>query len=81
MIEPKDNFLESVEAFLTHADWLTESDQPMVTALVLIAKELDKGGMSTRLVSDFGITYRHLASRRGDDSGPVSDAEAFLQGL
>lgn len=80
-MEVKRTFTEAVDLYLSHADYLTDEDMPMITALVLAAEQLDANGISTRLLSDYGIAYRTLSKRRGDVEGPVDDKEAFLQDL
>lgn len=74
-------FTEAVEAYLANADYLTDDDLPMVTALRQAARELDSSGVQAALLNVFGVTYRTLQKRRGIDNGPVSEAEAFLEGL
>lgn len=74
-------FTEAVEAYLSLADYLTDEDAPMVTALVLVAKELDTNGISTRLLSDYGIAYRTLAKKAADNNGGPDAHQSFLDAL
>ena len=74
-------YSEAVEAFITQADYLTDEDAPMVTMLTLVAKALDDNGASTRLLHEFGVTFRHLRGKRNGESKVVNEAEAFLMGL
>lgn len=76
-----DTYSAAVEAYLSHADYLTEADAPMVTMLTLVAQELDANGSSTRLLHEFGVTFRHLRNQRGTETGVADEAEAFLMNL
>lgn len=76
-----DNYSDAVEAYLSNADYLTEADAPMVTMLTLVAKELDANGSSTRLLHEFGVTFRHLRGMRGNQNQVADEAEAFLMTL
>lgn len=74
-------FTEAVDAYLTHAGYLTDEDLPLIIALKRCAKELDADGVQAALLNVFGVTYRTLAKRKGEQDGPVSEGEAFLADL
>ena len=76
-----DTYTESVERFLKAAEWLDETDQPMVTALRQAASTLDNEGTQAALLNTFGVTYRTLLKQREKSNGEESDDDAFLNGL
>jgi hypothetical protein len=80
-LNTEQTFTEAVDAYLTHADYLTDDDLPMVIALKRCAADLDANGVQAALLNVFGVTYRTLAKRKGDATGPVSEGEAFLDAL
>jgi hypothetical protein len=74
-------FSEVVDDYITQADYLTDDDEPAVAALVAMANELDNGTRTPAMFNVFGVTLRALQKRKGDDAGPVDEAEAFLMNL
>ena len=74
------NFSQSVEIFLNSAWWLTESDQPAVTALELCAGQLDNRIRAT-LMAEFTKNYRLLMNRRPSDDEPTDSLDDWLVGL
>lgn len=76
-----ETFVESVERFLKEADWLDETDAPMITALRQAAVELDTNGVQAALLNTFGVTYRTLLKKRESASeGTVDPLDALLDG-
>jgi len=63
-----DTYTEAVEAFLKNADWLGDEEAPMVTSLIVMARQLDKR-FSAATMAQFGLSYRFLAKKapQGDD--------------
>jgi hypothetical protein len=76
-----DTFEKSVERFLEAADWLDETDQPMITALKQAAQTLDSEGVQAALLNTFGVTYRTLLKKREKGNEGFNDDEDFLNGL
>lgn len=72
------SFSESVETFLKAADWLSDADQPMITALEQAAAELDSNGVQAALLNTFGVTYRTLLKKAGSQEVDPSGDAAFL---
>ena len=75
------NFAKSVETFVREADWLTEVDEPAITALREIAEELDTAGVSAALVNVFTVTHRALLKKGQKGTEDFDDDEDFLNGL
>ena len=76
-----DSFMESVERFLKAADWLDETDQPMITALQQTALQLDSDTVQAALLNTFGVTYRTLLKKREKGNEGFDDDEDFLNSL
>lgn len=75
------SFVESTEAFLEQAKWLTDVDLPMTTSLRQAAAELDANGVQAALLNTYGVTYRALLKRAGDKGIEVDPDEDFLDAL
>ena len=71
------SFTQSVEDFLTAADYLTAEDAPMIVALQQTAKQLDLK-YSPAALAQFGLTFRYLAKRQPQESPSVDPLEALL---
>jgi hypothetical protein len=56
-------FVESVDEFVSSADWLLPTDGIAVTSLYQMAQELDQNGMTGPIMSAFGLAYRSLLKR------------------
>ena len=56
-------FVESVDAFVESADWLTDEDMPAVVSLYKMAIALDDE-ITGPIMSAFGLTYRNLAKKK-----------------
>lgn len=74
-------FSEAVTAYLSHADYLTDDDQPLVVALVKVAEELDTNGVTAPLVNVFTVTMRGLQKKAGRTEGESDPAKDFLDSL
>jgi hypothetical protein len=69
-------FTESVEEFKkAWTDKLGPEDAPMVTALEQAAAELDSNGVQAALLNTFGVTYRTLLKKAGDQG---TDDDGFF---
>lgn len=55
-------FTEAVLDFIRSSSWLTDVDEPAVTALLAMADELDKS-ITPAMLAQYGLTYRNLLSR------------------
>lgn len=75
------NFAKSVETFVKQADWLTEVDEPAITALREIAEELDSNGVTAALVNVFTVTHRALVKKGQKGTEGFDDDEDFLNDL
>lgn len=73
-------YSESVDRFLATASWLTDEDLPAVTALKMIALELDTGAFQAAIVSQFGLHYRALLKRKPAVVPTQDPLEALLDG-
>jgi len=56
-------FVESVDDFVSSADWLLPTDGIAVTSLYQMAEELDSNGVTGPIMSAFGLAYRSLLKR------------------
>jgi hypothetical protein len=72
-------FQKAVETFIKAADWLTDVDEPMITALREAAAELDSNGVQAALLNTYGVTYRTLL--KGKQSDGSSEDDDYLDGL
>lgn len=56
-------FVESVDDFVSSADWLLPTDGIAVASLYQMAEELDSNGVVGSIIGPFGIAYRALLAR------------------
>jgi len=57
------SFVDSVDEFVTNADWLSPVDGIAVASLYQMAEELDSNGVVGSIIGPFGIAYRALLAR------------------
>lgn len=71
-------FTDSLKEFLSAAAWIGPLDAPAVASLRAMAYELDSGGMTPALLSQFGLAYRSLLKRAPKDAPPEDEFERLL---
>lgn len=72
----ENSFVESTLKFISRSSWLTDEDEPAVTALLAMAYKLDDD-INPPLVAQYGLTYRNLLKRK-PDAGDAPDELAKL---
>ena len=58
-----ETYTAAAERFLKTADYLLESDQPMITGLRHLADELDKVYLASTY-AQYGLTFRYLVKQK-----------------
>ena len=71
-------FADALAEFIAASPWLGPLDAPAVAALSAMASELDAGGMTPALLSQWGLTYRNLVRRAPADAPEEDEFEAAL---
>jgi hypothetical protein len=72
-------FTTAVRRFKKSAkEWLTDDDYPAVVALEAMAQQLDTH-MTPALLSQYGLTYRNLLSRKPVDTAAEDELEKALR--
>ena len=71
-------FSESIDLFLSNADWLDDDDLPAIVALKAMAAELDQA-INPPLVAQFGLTYRNLLKRKPAMSEELDELAKLLK--
>lgn len=71
-------FADSLSEFLGASPWIGPLDAPAVASLRAMAFELDAGGMTPALLSQWGLAYRSLIRRAPQDAPPEDEFEALL---
>ncbi|WP_156718169.1 hypothetical protein [Nocardioides sp. Leaf307] len=70
-----------MDAYLASADYLIDEDLPLVVALKQAALELDTNGVQAALLNTFGVTYRALRKKAGQNNGDADPQLEFLDSL
>jgi len=71
-------FAETVESYLSTADYLDESHGPSVKLLQALAMELDRE-VTAALSAQFGLVHRGLLKERPSVAGAVNPYEELLR--
>lgn len=58
--------------------WRTEEDYPAIQALEAMAEELDRQ-LTSQILSQYGLTYRNLLSRKPQGTPELDPLEAALR--
>ena len=70
----------AVNRFLKAATWLTDEDEPAVTLLKMLARQLDDEPFQAATASQYGLTYRALLKRAPSDESGSDPLGELLDG-
>lgn len=66
-------YVAAVNKFVKSArEWLTEEDEPAVTGLIMLARQLDEEFLAATY-AQYGLTYRSLLKRKPSEDAGESD--------
>lgn len=75
-------FTEAVELYISaNDDWLSDSEGPLVTELVTIARKLDGSSQAATMLMEFRQCYNDLHKLRPEDISGGEPRDAFDVGI